>query len=115
MTLVAVLAACGGDDDVGQADPVDASPVESLDETWQEAPADTPRPPFIEGMDPAPTPYLLDYGEVLWVDADGVGRLIGDDWQDCGGLMGGLSDDEWHDRYSDVPGFAGLVCNPPEV
>lgn len=109
IVLLLVLASCGGGGTAEEAqEPRDAA-------RWAEAPAETERPPFIASIEPAPTPYLLDYGKVLWVGDDGIGRLIGDDWQDCTNLMGGMTDAEWHDRYADIPGFAGLVCNPPEV
>lgn len=59
------------------------------------------------------TPYLLDYGEILWVHPP-IGRLIGSTGK-CDDLMGGYSTAEWYERYRDIPGFEGLVCNVPKV
>lgn len=121
--LALSLAGCG-DDDAGDtaatsSSSSSSSTTEAVDdaggERWAPAP-DAERPPIIDEAWPESTPYRLDYGEVLWVDDDGIGRLIGEGAHiDCEPLLGGHSDIEWHDRYADVPGFAGLVCNPPTL
>ena len=76
---------------------------------WSEAPTETERPPYIVELAPDAVPYELDYGEILWMDGS-VGRLIGATGR-CEDLMAPYDIDEWHDRYADIPGFEGVVCN----
>lgn len=85
--LVAFCAACGGANE-------DSGPPPTVDPSEE-------RPDLI---DPAAVGYVLEDGQVLWVE-DPVGRLVGGE---CDELVSDI--DEFYDRYEDIPGFDGLVC-----